>query len=162
MPKPNIYLETTVISYLTAWTSRDIIREGHRQLTRAWWDHHRQKYDLFISQVVLDEIARGDPTAAADRIAVTQDIPLLPINPSIDALAQELVQQHSLPPRALQDAYHIATAAIHGIDILLTWNCNHIANPHILQKVRRQLTASNLAVPEIATPEALLGEENDA
>jgi predicted nucleic acid-binding protein len=162
MAKSTVYLETTVISYLTAWPSRDIVREGHRQITRNWWDQRRSHYDLYISQVVMDEITKGDPSAATDRLVAIQGIPLLAVNSKISAFAAQLVGPHALPPNALQDAFHIATAAYHGIDILLTWNCTHIANPIILSVVRRQLFALNLKMPEIATPEFLMGDSNDA
>lgn len=158
MPKPTVYLETTIIGWLTNKPSTNIILEAHRQLTHRWWQHRRFDYQLFISQIVLDEISKGDSAAVSQRLALAADIPLLPINQEIASTAADLVRIHALPKKALQDAFHIATAAQHHIDFLVTWNCTHIANPHIMKMVRRFLDLKGLPMPEIATPEAMLGK----
>src|SRR5262245_4298890 len=110
--RPRVYLETTIPSYLTAWPSRDLVRAAHQHVTREWWDQRRKQFDLFISQVVLDECQSGDPTAAAARLAVLQELPLLEQTDEVTRLAQLLVQQVPLPERAAVDALHIAIAAV--------------------------------------------------
>ena len=75
--KPTLYLETTVPSYLTAWPSRDLIRAGHLQITKEWWQTRRAEFDIYISQFVLDEAAAGDAEAARERMAALQGLPLL-------------------------------------------------------------------------------------
>jgi predicted nucleic acid-binding protein len=160
MPKPTVYLETTIIGYLANRPFTDVTLESHRQETLRWWAHYRTEYELLISQIVLDEISKGDPIAAADRLALVANIPLLPMNPAIASTADTLLRLHALPPKALYDALHISTCAHHKVDILLTWNCTHIANPHILKLVRRHFSRAKLSMPEIATPEGLLGAQN--
>jgi predicted nucleic acid-binding protein len=126
--KPKLYLETTVPRYLTAWPSRDLIRAGHQQITREWWQSRRADFEIYISQLVLDEASAGDTQAVRDRLALLQKLPLLDLTQEVTDLAADLKSELALPPRAVTDAAHIAIAAVHGIDFLLTWNCTHIAN----------------------------------
>jgi hypothetical protein len=156
--KPRVYLETTIPSYLTAWPSRDLVRAAHQQITREWWDQRRIQFDLFISQVVLDECRSGDPTAAAARLAALQDFALLEQTDDATRLAQLLIQQVPLPDRAAVDALHIAIAAVQGMDYLLTWNCTHIANATLRESIEAVCRASGYEPPGICTPEELLTE----
>jgi len=73
--KPRLYLETTIPSYLVSRPSRDLIIAAHQQATREWWDKRRSKFQLYISQLVLDEAGAGDPTAARERLRVLQELP---------------------------------------------------------------------------------------
>lgn len=66
--KRKVYLETSVISYLTARPSKTIIGAAHQQITLAWWDF-REQYDLFVSESVLRECGAGDADAAKKRLA---------------------------------------------------------------------------------------------
>ena len=74
--RPKVYIETTVVSYLTALPSRDIVQAAHQQLTREWWDR-RDRFELFVSQVVLAECGRGDAGAAARRLEILAGLPVL-------------------------------------------------------------------------------------
>lgn len=157
--KPRVYLETTIPSYLTAWPSRDLVRAAHQQLTREWWEKRREQFELFVSQVVLSECQSGDPIAASERMAVLNDLPLLEQTEEATRLAQSLLEQVPLPERAAVDALHIALAAIHGMDYLLTWNCTHIANATLREPIESICRASGYEPPAICTPEELLSEE---
>ena len=126
--KARLYLETTIPSYLTAWPSRDLVRAAHQQITRDWWDKRRTRFEIYISQVVLRECQAGDVTAAAERLRALQDLPLLEQTEAATRLAQSLLSEVPLSERAAVDALHVAIAAVHGMDYLLTWNCTHIAN----------------------------------
>ena len=127
MPRPPVYVETMIPSYLTAWPSRDLIRAAHQQITREWWSK-RGEFELYISQLVVRECEAGDTEAAGDRLESIAGLQVLAQNPAVEALAQILLTAVPLPGRAAGDALHIATAAVHGMDYLLTWNCTHIAN----------------------------------
>jgi hypothetical protein len=157
--KPRVYLETTIPSYLTAWPSRDLVRAAHQQITREWWDRRRGQFELFISQVVVRECQAGDPDAAAQRLDVLRDLPLLEQTEEATALAQALLEQVPLPDRAAVDALHIAVATVHGMDYLLTWNCTHIANAALRDPIESVCRASGYEPPAICTPEELLSEE---
>lgn len=155
--KKRLYLETTIISYLTARPSRDLMTLALQHMTADWWERRHADFDLYVSQFVLDEAARGDPDAAARRLACMQDVPLLEVNPEAIALAGQLIKQHVLPEKAADDAFHIALAAVQGIDLLLTWNCAHIANVELRPAIQATIEGSGYICPIICTPIELLG-----
>src|SRR5260370_14470267 len=125
--KPTVSVETTIPICLAAWPSRDLVRAAHQQITREWWAR-RDGFELYSSRLVVQECQTGDAQAAADRLAVLTGIPLLEQGPDVAELPEALMRDVPLPEKAAADALHIATAAVHGIQYLLTWNCTHIAN----------------------------------
>jgi len=157
MTKPTVYIETTIISYLTAWPSRDIVQLAHQQVTLQWWRDRRPEFDLFTSQFVLDEAAAGDPNAAAPRLASLASIPLLAISPDVAPLAARLLTEGALPAVARFDALHLAVAATNGMQYLLTWNCRHLANATLWAKMEQTCIAAGFVAPAICTPNELLG-----
>jgi hypothetical protein len=159
--KGRVYLETTIPSYLTAWPSRDLVRAAHQQITRDWWEKRRTQFELYISQAVLRECEAGDASAAADRMKVLEDLPLLEQTKEATQLAQALVDQVPLPERASVDALHVAIATVHGMDYLLTWNCTHIANATLREPIEAVCRAHGYEPPTICTPDELLADEGD-
>jgi len=153
-----VYLETTVVSYLTARSSRDLVRAARQQITREWWETRRGDFGLYVSQIVADEAADGDPEAAALRLKELVGIPRLVISEEATELARELIIQHALPQDALEDALHIALASVHGMDFLLTWNCSHIANAEMMESIRSAVESAGYKCPTICTPEEMLGD----
>ncbi len=153
--KQRVYLETTIVSYLTALPSRDLVRAAHQQLTSEWWQR-RERFDLFVSEAVLQEAAAGDHLAAARRLAALQEIAILGVTQAAAALAHTLVDTHAVPPAAAVDAVHIAVAALNGMDFLLTWNCAHIANAATRGAIERTCRSAGLVPPTICTPEELM------
>jgi predicted nucleic acid-binding protein len=158
--KARVYVETSVISYLTARPSRDLLSAAHQQVTLDWWDGRRQDFELFTSELVVAEARMGDSNAAQRRLGILRDIPLLPITEQARSLAVAIVRQGFLPAAALPDALHIATAAVHEMDYLLTWNCTHIANAEILPRIAPLCEEHGRTLPYICTPEELLGAPN--
>jgi predicted nucleic acid-binding protein len=136
--KTSVYLETTIISYLTAWPSRDLLVASCQQVTRQWWEESRSEHQLYVSRIVLDEIRSGDSQASQERLAVIEAIPTLEVTKEVVQLAQVLLQQ-CIPAKAANDTLHISIAANNGIDYLLTWNCRHIANPRLRRDIHRHL-----------------------
>ena len=157
--KRKIYVETSVISYLTARPSKTIIGAAHQQITLAWWET-RNQYELLVSESVLRECGAGDPDAAVKRLAMLKDVPLLLITEQALHIAESLVGHGIVPAKAAEDALHIAVATVSGVDYLLTWNCRHIANPEMQRCIADYLEPTGLFLPFICTPEELLGEEN--
>jgi len=158
MMKRKVYIETSVVSYLTARPSKDSIKSACQQITRLWWDSGRTWIAAFISPYVVEEVSAGDPLAALERIDALRIIPVLPIAPEIVDLAEFLVLGGGLPSKAPLDALHIACATYHNIDVLLTWNCTHIANPTKLPVMRGLCAARGYKLPEIVTPFELMEE----
>ena len=157
--KRKVYIETSVISYLTARPSKTILGAAHQQITLAWWQT-RNQYELLVSESVLRECGAGDTGAAQKRLDVLSDVPLLLINEQALNIAESLVDQGIVPSKAAEDALHIAVATVYAVDYLLTWNCRHIANPEIQRNIAAYLEQIGLFLPFICTPEELLGEEN--
>ena len=157
--KRKIYLETSVISYLTARPSKTILGAAHQQITLAWWET-RNQYELLVSESVLRECGSGDAGAAQKRLDILADVPLLLINEQALNIAEALVGQGIVPTKAAEDALHIAVATVYDVDYLLTWNCRHIANPEMQRGIAAYLEQIGLFLPFICTPEELLGEEN--
>ena len=153
--KPKVYVETSIPSYLTAWRSRDIVIAGNQETTKEWWDR-RDDFELFISEFVLVEVASGAPEAAERRLAVLNGIPEIEITAEVELIAQRLLSQASLPSRARVDALHIASAAMGGMDYLLTWNCAHIANPAFRGRIETVIRSFGYEPPIICTPLELL------
>lgn len=158
--KKSVYIETSVVSYLTARASRDLVSAAHQQLTKEWWDGQRSKYELYSSRVVLQEIAAGDAAAAERRIEALKACSLLEDVADVRALAQDLMDKGALPEKARDDALHIAFAAVHGVDFLLTWNCRYIDNPFMKPLIRQVCIERGCPCPEICTPEELGGGWN--
>jgi predicted nucleic acid-binding protein len=157
--KPSVYLETTIVSYLTARPSRDIIALAHQQRTGPWWHEQRKAYRLFISPFVLQEAERGDPEAAQRRMSFLADIPSLVPVPPIEALARDIKQAVRIPDSSLNDAFHLACAIHYGLDYLLTWNCTHIAGARSQKRLREFTRDAGLWLPIICTPDEMLGED---
>jgi hypothetical protein len=156
--KATIYIETTFISYLTAWPSRDVVVAGHQQVTREWWNDCRGRYELCISQLVIQEASAGDSQAAKERLEILSQMKLLPTTEVAVELAELLVSSAALPAKAAADALHVAISATSGVDYLLTWNCRHLANASMRSRIETACEARGYRPPIICTPEELLEE----
>ena len=159
MPKPAVYLETTVIGYATSRTSRDLVVAVRQQVTREWFAVRAPAYELFVSQLVATEASGGDEEAAREREGLLRRIPLLAITDAAGELATRLVGSRAVPRTAAEDALHIAVAAVHGVDYLLTWNCKHIANATMRQAIERSCREAGYEPPIICTPEELMDDD---
>jgi predicted nucleic acid-binding protein len=153
-----VYLETSVISYLAARPSRDLITAARQQLTHEWWRLRRPQFEVYISQLVLDEASAGDPEAATRRVAILASLSLLDITPEAVALARQLLELAGLPEQAGADALHIATAACHGMNYLLTWNSTHIANAELRPRIDQACRSQGYEAPVLCTPDELMGQ----
>ena len=159
--KETVYLESTVISYYTSKPSRDIIIYAHQQLTKDWWEASQKEYQFYVSEIVIEEISRGNKEEARKRLEFVSEIPVLDLTDDIERIAGIYAEKLSIPDRAFGDALHLATACVHKIDYLITWNCKHLANAHVIKNlgnVNQELGIHNTI---ICTPEELMvGEEN--
>ena len=159
MAKPRAYIETSVVSYLTAQPSRDLVLAAHQEVTREWWSG-RDRFDLLVSEAVLEEISRGDAGAAARRIAAIEGVAVLSVTEPARALARGFLEAAAMPSKAAIDAAHVAIAATHGVDFLVTWNCTHIANAAVREKIEAVCRAAGFRPPVICTPLELRVEDD--
>ena len=144
---------------MTGRPSHNLLTAAWQNLTVDWWDKRKQLFDLYVSELVLEEAGRGDVEAACKRLKSLESIPLLLVTDSAIELAKKLLQQGALPAKATDDALHIALSSVHNIDFLLTWNCRHIDNAETKPIVRSVIIANGYNCPEICTPQELMGEE---
>ncbi len=152
-----VYIETSIISHATARPSRDPIISVLQSQAREWWSKERPKFEVVTSQLVLDEAALGDASAARDRLAALAGIQLIPTDARVEAVADELIGRSLMPAKARLDALHVATAAVGGVQFLLTQNCRHIANAHMLPLVYKMLSGLGYPTLLIYTPAEFLG-----
>ena len=155
---PTAYIETSVVSYLTARPSRDVVVAAYQEVTREWWREAAARFRLVASELVLAESGAGDPTAARDRLKLLEGIELLNASPDAEDLARRLVELDAVPREAAADAAHIAIAVTNGVDYLVTWNFRHIANAAM--RVRIEGTCREAGYePVICTPNELMEPE---
>jgi len=154
---PSVYIETSIISHATVRPSSDPVVQVLQTQARLWWDTQRGDFDLYTSQTVLDEAALGDASAADDRLRLLQDLDLVPVNDEVRRIAGELLA----PQKAAVDALHVAAAAVSGVDYLLTQNCRHIANAHVMPRVYAMLEELGVSRPLICTPAEFLEDSED-
>lgn len=126
-----VYLETTFISYLVARPSRDLLVAAHQQTTQEWWANRRSAFECCVSQVVIDDAK---------------------------SLTKAIMAAGILPAHAVRDAAHVAVAAVHVVDYLLTWNCKHLANAQIARRIGVACRQQGHAMPIFCTPEELMGD----
>ena len=154
----SVYIETTVVSYLTAKGSLDVNTRAHQHATQRWWRARRRHYDLYVSPFVIQEAGAGDPTAARRRVRVVRRMPQVAVTDAVTRLAALLINRGAVPQAARVDAFHIALAAVHGLEYLLTWNCKHIANATKRVHIEECCRESGFEPPVICTPEEMLEE----
>ncbi|CCI04807.1 MAG: type II toxin-antitoxin system VapC family toxin [Microcystis sp. LE19-84.1B] len=153
-----VYIETSVIGYLTARSTKNLIIAANIEITREWWEFRRNDFILYTSEAVLEEVAKGDTAIASPRLDILRDFPLLALNDAAQDLAKQFLTRSNLPPKAKVDAIHIAAATVHGMDYLLTWNCKHIANAQIQGKLAEITLGCGYVLPILCTPNELMGD----
>lgn len=152
----SVYIESTVISYYTARRTRDIIAAAHSEITCEWWETVLPRISPYISQIVLDEISRGDTDAATRRVSAVKGFPLLEVTVEISRLADAYFKALDIPEKARNDSLHLAIATLNGMDFLVSWNCAHIASARVRKIVESLNNDEGYATPTICTPEELM------
>nr|VFK59155.1 MAG: hypothetical protein BECKTC1821F_GA0114240_10307 [Candidatus Kentron sp. TC] len=150
-----VYVESSVISYLTARPSNDLIKAARQTITEAWWSENLRYFSVFVSELVEEEITQGHPEAAAQRLAITANIKNLSITEEAQTIAEHLISVQAVPAKSQEDALHIGIAAANGIDFLLTWNFKHINNACTKAAIRRIIEGLGYQCPELCSPEEL-------
>ena len=159
--KPKAYIETTIVSYLTAWPSRDVIIAAHQQSTRDWWRSAADRFELVASELVIQEASAGDAEAVRDRLAALEVVTLLDATEEAADLAQQLIDSGAIPAKAAEDAAHIAIAVTNAVEYLVTWNCRHIANATMRSQIERVCREAGYEPTIICTPDELMEPDDD-
>jgi predicted nucleic acid-binding protein len=150
------YIDTTVVSYLTARPSRDLIIAAHQESTRNLWTNLIDKYDTFVSALVYQEAASGNSGQAKLRLEAIQQFRMLDVDDESKELAEMIIAGKGIPREYPEDALHIALAAVNGMDIIVTWNFAHMNNPFTKRSVRKIVEQAGYACPELCSPDELL------
>lgn len=156
--QPRVYVETSVIGFLTSRPSSQLHVASKQRYTYEWWQDWRGSYEVYVSSVVLEEIGRGDASAAAERAEVVKGIPVLRFTSEAVELGKAIKAELGLPDHVEDDAYHMALASVHGMRYLLTWNLKHIANRENTLRLGRFLLDRDLEPPIMVTPQDLIDE----
>lgn len=157
--RPIVYLETTVISYLAAKPSRDVVVAGHQQSTQEWWDERRSDFRPIASQLVVQEAGQGDAQAAERRFSILKDLELFEVTSAATDLARVLIAKGAIPDTSLEDALHVAIAVVNGCQYLLTWNYRHLAGARARERIQALCRNAGYEPAIICTPEELLETE---
>lgn len=157
MNRKTVYIETSVVSYLTARPSSNLLAAAWQKVTVDWWETQRPRFDLYTSNITVEEAGRGDSVAGARRLDALSGISILPITEATVELSKEPLRRGVLPAKAENDALHVAVSAVHGINYLLTWNCRHLDNAEIKPVIRNVCALCGQTSPEICTPQELMG-----
>ncbi|MDQ1266603.1 MAG: hypothetical protein QG635_1755 [Bacteroidota bacterium] len=156
--KEKVYIETSIISYLTAKPSRDLIVAANQQITHDWWDNRSAFFDLYSSTLVINEASRGDAGASKRRIDILSNLIIIEFNDKVIKFAEMIIQKGILPKKVGDDVLHISASIVYGFDYLITWNCKHIANAEIQKQVAKLSNSKGYFMPSICTPLELMGE----
>jgi predicted nucleic acid-binding protein len=157
MPKPRIYVETTIPSaYHTMRTDPAMLKR--RMETRQWWETAVSTSELVTSPAVIRELAQGRSDQVLRRMSLIRELPLLVPDEEVDQTVAVYVQHRIMPRDPQGDAMHLALASYFECDVLVTWNFHHLVNPNKLNRIRRLNEELGLSVPRILTPLDLLEE----
>ena len=154
--KVKVYVETTVVSYLTGRATRDLMVAAHQEETRALWPRLTSEFEAYISALVYEEAGRGNSEAAQKRLAALEPFPVLDVDQEAEELGSRLLADKAVPDEYPEDAMHIAISAVNGIEILLTWNFAHINNPFKKMLIRQAVESGGYRCPEICSPDELM------
>ncbi|MCQ2367845.1 MAG: type II toxin-antitoxin system VapC family toxin [Kiritimatiellae bacterium] len=155
--KLKVYLESSFVSYVTGMATSNAKIAADQAYTRQWWEEERSACDVYTSNYTVQESVDGRQDQVALRLEFLKSVPLLPSRIEEEvALANKLIAGHALPEGETTDALHIAAASVAGMDILLTWNCRHMANPHTLPLTRDIVTKAGYVCPAVMTPKTFI------
>ena len=155
----SVYIESSVISYITARPSRDIVTSARQTITIEWWEEYKDSFDAFISELVIEEIGSGDLVAAKRRLSVIEKIPVLEATENSITLSKALIAEKAIPRSSAEDALHISIAAVQGIDFLRTWSFKHINNANTRDRISKVIILQDYICPVLCSPEELISDK---
>jgi predicted nucleic acid-binding protein len=156
--KEKVYLDSTIPSYF--FDDRENLTV-FINITRQWWYDESQNYELWISDAVIQEVSEGNYPGQRDIMQFVKKLPLLEPNKDLEQIVDFYIKNYVMPNELIGDAVHLAYTSFYGIDYLLTWNCNHLANANKRKHIRVINGKLGLSTPAIVTPMELFKENNN-
>ena len=153
--KKSVYLDTTIFSYFVDERS---ILQVHIDRTKEWWNNERNFYNLYLSDLVLFELERGKFKGQKEVLNMAKGVNFLEFVEDINQIVKVYIKNKLMPETDLGDATHLAYSSFYKIDVLLTWNCSHLANVNKKGHIKNINQSLGLFVPEITTPLELRSE----
>ncbi len=151
-----IYLETSFFSAcISTRTSPKSV--AWRETSNEWWQTQAGRHELYVSDEVVAELSDPEFAQGSGALAMLRGLRLLELGPEVRGLAEILVREKVMPSPAVSgDALHVAVATVHGMDYVLTWNVQHMANPN--KRMHFGVVCLRLALipPQIVTPDLLM------
>lgn len=155
--KKSVYIESSIVSYYTSrLVTNNIIVRAHQEITKEWWPTAIKRYNVFISDIVIDEVGHGDTIIAKKRVEEIKNFAVLEKTEDVENLSQIYIEKLNIPPGSIRDADHLAVACLNNIDYLVTWNCTHLCNAEIIKKLMKINEELEVHTPIICTPESLM------
>lgn len=147
--KPTLYLESSVISMYFQNEAPYL-----RDLTRQFWLDILPRFDVYISEVVVEEIeATPDPNLLQALEELVEDFKVLEVSKEIIDLSMVYLSHRRIPR---EDALHLASASIGQMDFIVTWNLRHLYKRGTQEIMREVNTSLGFLTPDVVTPEDFL------
>lgn len=160
MPKQRAYVETTIPSFYHDSRNSPAVAL-RREATRRWWERAVADYDLVTSGIVRNELAAGTKERVLLRLALLDGMTTLAFVPAVAEIVRHYLNHKLMPAKPPEDALHLALASYHNCDLIVTWNCRHLANPNKVSHVQWLNVRLGLRVPRLVTPLDLLEGGSD-
>lgn len=156
-----IYIETTIPSFYVETRSDAEVRV-RRKWTREWWHLPREGQQWVTSAVVVEELERiPDPARRDAALALVRPLEQLDYTVEVAEVVAVYLQHKLMPREAVGDADHLALASLRACDMLVTWNCRHLANANKIAHIRRVNALLGLWTPLLVTPLELLNQDDE-
>ena len=157
-----VYIETTIPSFYHT-RRKDAKSIARQKWTREWWTQFQPSCELFSSAATILELEKGSTEETEKRLSLLHGLELLDIIDEVERIAGIYIDRLVMPDDPGGDALHLAVSSYYGLDVLLTWNCRHLANPHKMGHIQRVNDELGLATPILTTPLNFLsgGEDNE-
>jgi predicted nucleic acid-binding protein len=152
--KPSVYLDANILSVLHQRRARGVLRD-HQLVTREWWEQERRFFQLYSSVRTESELAAGKYSGQAEALAEVRRLRFLVFSGEVRDLALSYLEEQIVPASSPGDAYHLAFAAVHMIDYLMTWNQAHLLNVETWAKLKALHERTGLYMPWLVSPKTI-------
>jgi hypothetical protein len=156
-----VYLETSFVSACVT-DRKDAGSVYRREKSLEWWALQAQHHEIFVSSEVITELSQPAFRQREQALKFIQGLPVLQINPRVLEFARILIDERVMPQPVTGDASHVAVSAVSGIEYVLSWNVQHLANPNKVTHLTKICAREGFVPPRIMTPESLWEDDDES